>query len=102
MLLIRYVLFLSCFFSFILVIQGKPSSVLSSTPLNADQIYDILNRGYEYEKQLLIRKKHLLESIEAVHGESNDEFYALAGVQLDNFQALQSFAVGILEFMKKQ
>ncbi|RCH82012.1 Transmembrane and coiled-coil domains-containing protein 3, partial [Rhizopus stolonifer] len=73
----------------------------SLTPLNADQIYDILNQGYEYEKQLLIRKRYLLESIEAVHGESNDELYALAGVQLDDFQALQSFAVGILRIYEK-
>jgi hypothetical protein len=69
--------------------------------LNADQIYRILEKGYEHEKQLVVKKKRLFKSIKAVHGESSDELYVLAGVQLDDFQALQSFVVGIFRIYEQ-
>ncbi|KAG1452593.1 hypothetical protein G6F46_009653 [Rhizopus delemar] len=63
--------------------------------------YRILEKGYEHEKQLVVKKKRLFKSIKAVHGESSDELYALAGVQLDDFQALQSFVVGIFRIYEQ-
>lgn len=48
-----------------------------------------------------MKKKRLFESIKAVHGESSDELYALAGVQLDDFQAFQSFVLGAFQIYEQ-
>ncbi|KAI9257904.1 Sodium/hydrogen exchanger family-domain-containing protein [Sporodiniella umbellata] len=81
--------------------NADPISISSMSPLNANEIHTVLSLGYDYEKQLVIKKKRLYESIKAVHGETSDELYALAGVQLDDFQALQSFALGILRMYEQ-
>lgn len=48
-----------------------------------------------------IKKDRLYQSIKAVHGESNDELYALAGMQLADYEAFQSFVLGILQVYEK-
>jgi hypothetical protein len=57
----------------------------------------MLEKGQEHEQELTIKKNRLFESIKAVHGESNDELYALAGVQLEDFEAFESFVLGIMQ-----
>jgi hypothetical protein len=61
----------------------------------------MLQKGSDHEKELQIKKNRLYESIKAVHGETNDELYALAGVQLEDYQAFQSFVLGILQVYDK-
>lgn len=61
----------------------------------------MLQKGEEHEKQLKIKKDRLFQSIKAVHGETNDELYALAGVQLADYEAFQSFVLGILQVYEK-
>ncbi|ORE13484.1 hypothetical protein BCV71DRAFT_206167, partial [Rhizopus microsporus] len=80
---------------------AEPTSLPDLTPLNAETIYKILQKGYNHEKQLVMKKKRLFESIKAVHGESSDELYALAGVQLDDFQAFQSFVLGAFQIYEQ-
>ncbi|ORE02367.1 hypothetical protein BCV72DRAFT_215413 [Rhizopus microsporus var. microsporus] len=80
---------------------AEPTSLPDLAPLNAETIYKILQKGYNHEKQLIIKKKRLFESIKAVHGESSDELYALAGVQLDDFQAFQSFVLGAFQIYEQ-
>lgn len=67
------------------------------SPNNAEIIFEILQKGVEHEQELQIKKNRLYESIKAVHGETNDELYALAGVQLEDFEAFESFVLGILQ-----
>lgn len=57
----------------------------------------MLQKGREHEEELMVKKNHLYESIKAVHGESNDELYALAGVQLEDFEAFEAFVLGIMQ-----
>lgn len=73
----------------------------SLSPENAEQLYTILKKGVDHEKELQIKKNQLFESIKAVHGESSDELYALAGVQLEDYQAFESFVFGILQVYQK-
>ncbi|CEG67082.1 hypothetical protein RMATCC62417_03555 [Rhizopus microsporus] len=80
---------------------AEPTSLPDLIPLNAETIYKILQKGYNHEKQLIMKKKRLFESIKAVHGESSDELYALAGVQLDDFQAFQSFVLGAFQIYEQ-
>lgn len=61
----------------------------------------MLQKGSAHERELRLKKNRLYESIKAVHGESNDELYALAGVQLEDYQAFQSFVLGILQVYDK-
>ncbi|KAL7315149.1 hypothetical protein PS15m_006636 [Mucor circinelloides] len=79
----------------------EPNILPSLSPANAEQIFTILQRGADHEKELRIKKNQLFESIKAVHGESNDELYALAGVQLEDYQAFESFVFGILQVYQK-
>lgn len=57
----------------------------------------MLEKGREHEQELTVKKNHLYESIKAVHGESNDKLYAVAGVQLEDFEAFESFVLGIMQ-----
>ena len=47
------------------------------------------------------KKDRLYDSIRAVHGETNDELYALAGMELEDFEAFESFTLGILQVYDK-
>ncbi|OBZ90017.1 Transmembrane and coiled-coil domain-containing protein 3, partial [Choanephora cucurbitarum] len=64
---------------------------------NADKIVDMLQKGADHKQELEIKKSQLYQSIEAVHGQERDELYALAGVKLDDFEAFESFVLGILQ-----
>ncbi|KAI8644516.1 Sodium/hydrogen exchanger family-domain-containing protein [Parasitella parasitica] len=75
----------------------EPNPLPSLAPVNAEQLFAMLQRGADHEKELTIKKNQLFESIKAVHGESSDELYALAGVQLEDYQAFESFVFGILQ-----
>ncbi|CAO3635822.1 unnamed protein product [Mucor fragilis] len=79
----------------------EPNLLPSLSPANAEQVFSILQRGADHEKELKIKKNQLFESIKAVHGESNDQLYALAGVQLEDYQAFESFVFGILQVYQK-
>ncbi|KAK4517101.1 uncharacterized protein ATC70_000431 [Mucor velutinosus] len=79
----------------------EPNLLPSLSPANAEQLFTILQRGADHEKELKIKKNQLFESIKAVHGESNDELYALAGVQLEDYQAFESFVFGILQVYQR-
>ncbi|KAI7900755.1 Sodium/hydrogen exchanger family-domain-containing protein [Cokeromyces recurvatus] len=61
------------------------------------EIMDMLNKGAEYKLNLVIKKKRLYDTIKAVHGEYNDELYSLAGVQLEDYEAFETFVLGILD-----
>ncbi|CEP08117.1 hypothetical protein [Parasitella parasitica] len=74
----------------------EPSRLPSLASANAEQLSAMLQRGADHGKELTIKKTQLFESIKAVHGEASDELYALAGVQLEDYQAFESFVLGIL------
>jgi hypothetical protein len=57
----------------------------------------MLTKGSDHQRQLAVKKDRLYKSIKAVHGESNDELYALAGVRLEDFEAFEQFVLGILQ-----
>lgn len=57
----------------------------------------MLQKGSDHQRHLIAKKDRLYKSIKAVHGESNDELYALAGVQLEDFEAFEQFVLGILQ-----
>ncbi|GAA5813770.1 hypothetical protein MFLAVUS_007257 [Mucor flavus] len=66
-------------------------------PLNAEHVATMFKKGQDYRSQLELKKESLYTTIKALHGESNDELYALAGVQLQDFEAFQSFLVELLQ-----
>ncbi|GAA5806381.1 hypothetical protein HPULCUR_011914 [Helicostylum pulchrum] len=66
-------------------------------PGSAEHIATMFKKGQDYQSQLELKKESLYTTIKALHGESNDELYALAGVQLQDFEAFQSFLVGLLQ-----
>lgn len=57
----------------------------------------MFRKGEDHRTQLQIKKELLYQSIKAMHRESSDELYALAGVRLEDFEAFQSFVIGILQ-----
>lgn len=67
------------------------------SPTNAEHIVTMFEKGQDHQTRLEIKKEQLYQSIKAMHGEGNDELYALAGVQLEDFEAFQSFVLGILQ-----
>ncbi|KAI8369162.1 Sodium/hydrogen exchanger family-domain-containing protein [Choanephora cucurbitarum] len=77
--------------------RAEPSSLPALVLTNADKIVDMLQKGAEHKQALEIKKNQLYQSIEAVHGQERDELYALAGVKLDDFEAFESFVLGILQ-----
>ncbi|KAI8390132.1 Sodium/hydrogen exchanger family-domain-containing protein [Blakeslea trispora] len=57
----------------------------------------MLQKGAEHKQELEIKKNQLYQSIEAAHRQNRDELYALAGVKLEDFEAFESFVLGILQ-----
>ncbi|KAI9358729.1 Sodium/hydrogen exchanger family-domain-containing protein [Pilaira anomala] len=79
------------------IVLAEPSSIRNLLPNNAEYMAAMFRKGEDHRTQLQIKKELLYQSIKAMHRESSDELYALAGVRLEDFEAFQSFVIGILQ-----
>ncbi|KAI8876075.1 hypothetical protein K501DRAFT_338313 [Backusella circina FSU 941] len=81
-------------FSLTLFARAEPISIPSLSPSNGEAFIDILNQGIQHHKELDIKKDQLYNRIKKVHGDSQ-HLYEIAGVHLEDFEAFQSFVLGI-------